>query len=113
MDIVINRVPAIGDRLDVHDRSQGLRRIIAREIRAQSMAAAFLGRDNPFDNNLSLRGNEKFLSPSFGRRKSKGLPQSAADHRIFVNVEGHPRQGTHAGSRVVADPGDSWKAFAS
>src|SRR5262245_16351353 len=76
------------------------------------MAAAFFGWDNPFDNNLSIRGNKKFLSPSFRGCEPQRFAQCAPDDGIFIDVNRHARQGAHASSGVVSDPGHSRQAFA-
>src|SRR5499425_926509 len=112
MNIVIDGIAAVGDRLHVHNWAQRLRGIVARVIRAQAVAPALLGGNDPFDNDLGIRGHQELFSPSLRRREPERLSQSTADDRVLVDVDGHAGQGPHTSGGMMTDPSDGRQSLA-
>src|SRR6516165_7670744 len=112
MDIVVDGVVAVRNRSYLHDWPKRFWGIITRKIRPQTVATALFRRDDAFDHKFSICRNKKSISPGLRWRQPQRFAERAADYRVFVHIDGHPRQRAHTGRGVVTDPGDDRESLA-
>jgi len=102
-DVLVDRVFAVGDRLDVDDPPQALRPVGSGKLSERPLDLTHIRRHLAFDHDLRVGGDHEVLAPGLRRDKAERALSDSSDHLVVVLSEGGHVQAAQEECGMVAD----------